>query len=150
MGWGDVPAWVALVVAGGAAWIAYLARKDSKESARASVRSADAAESSLALQREDAEVRRDSARPRVELTLEYDGGHAWLLTNVGDAQAEDVTVDTTGLEGVLSDAPSGVQLIPNASHKLYISPTFDTADPTHLLVTWAGQETPVALPIRRP
>jgi hypothetical protein len=149
MSWGDVPAWAALALSAGAGWVALLARRDSRQSAEASVRSAQAAEASLALQQQEAEERRQAALPRVHRVMEHEGGTAWTLRNIGSATAENVTVEAPGGGQPLVNAPRGVTLVPGAGHMLHVLDEYDQAqDVTHIMVTWDGQDAPVAVPLR--
>jgi hypothetical protein len=129
--------------------VALLARADSKRSADASDRAAAAAEGELALARQEAEERRQDALPKPELSLRHVSGQAWVLENNGTATAEGVTVDLAGTGSAIIDAPAGVTLAPGAGHKLFIAPGMADPDPTHLLVTWTGQNDPVSLPVRK-
>jgi hypothetical protein len=103
----------------------------------------------LALQSQEVDERRLAATPKVELLVEYISGETWVLRNVGGRTAEGVTVDTTGMESVLSHTPSGTTLTPGAGHQFMIATSLAQRDPTHILVTWAGQEDPVSLPVRK-
>src|SRR5882762_2311580 len=90
MDWGTAPAWVAIVVSIGAAYVAYMAQRNSK-------RSADTAARALQLQEEAADERRPAAQARAVLALEKaDGTSAWVLRDCGTATAENITVEDDG------------------------------------------------------
>jgi hypothetical protein len=147
MNWGDVPAWAALALAIVAGRVAWLARKDSQRSAEASVRSAVAAEESLALQRAEAEERRQANLPQVRLLLEFHSGSTWVFRNVGDRTAARLTVLPENLPYSTSGLPRGDDLEPGAGRQIMLMGAAGRPLPAHLLVTYEGQEEPVAVAI---
>lgn len=149
MDWGDTPAWVACALSAGALIISLKARGDGKESARAAVRSADAAEATLAEQRREAEERRaaeaEAARPRPALAVEYSRGSAYRLCNYGTGPALKVTVLEEGLPPVVRNRPIEVDLQPDEAHEFLMTGTMGGPVPPQIYVTWDGQDTPVPL-----
>ncbi|MFD9374675.1 hypothetical protein ACFWBH_03890 [Streptomyces sp. NPDC059999] len=167
--WGDAPSWVAAALAGGAAFITLKARGDSKKSAEATVRAADAAEASLrearrsadgairsaaaaedavVLQREDAVARRaaeaEARRPRVVLDLKFHRGSTWHLINVGTAPAVNVRL-LTPVAVREPEFPDGLTLAEGAVHPFMLIEAMTTAIPAHLEFTWDGLDEPVRL-----
>lgn len=149
MNWGDAPGWAACLIAAGALWVSWRARRDGRASVAAAERSAAAAEHTLEDQRREAQERRsaaaEAAQPRVELRIEYMGRHNYRLRNCGDATAADI-VDTTGA-GAVDDWPASLSLQPGEAHRFGILGDSDNREPSQLLVTWDGQEEPVYLPV---
>ncbi|MEU6848461.1 hypothetical protein ABZ901_00740 [Actinacidiphila alni] len=140
MNWGDVPAWVALVLAAGAGWVALLARRDSK-------RAADAAVEAVAIQRREAEERRQASLPRPGFTLERRGSNAFVLRNSGSGSAAGVRLVPSSLPAVVRQAPDGVALAPGAGHQFVMAGSMGSGMPTHLLVTWDGLAEPVSVAV---
>ncbi|QPP07542.1 hypothetical protein G4Z16_15380 [Streptomyces bathyalis] len=91
MDWGDVPAWAALVLSGVAVAVSWKARSDGKRSADAAQSSAASAAGSLALQQEEAHVRRVAAR-QSHMRLEHIEDRWLRLRNVGREVASCVIV----------------------------------------------------------
>jgi hypothetical protein len=149
--WGDVPAWVALVLAASAGVVAVLARRDSKVSAAASVRSAAAAEESLALQRAEAEERHQAAQPRPEFRLERQGSNAYILRNVGTGPARNVQILDEGLPAMRRrlPVPDGTTLAREAGYSFVIAGAMGSRFPTHVMVTCDELAEPVAVSIPR-
>ncbi|MFA3872633.1 hypothetical protein ABS735_02865 [Streptomyces sp. MMCC 100] len=149
MDWGDAPGWAAFVVALAAVEISRRARKDGKRSADAAVRSATAAEQTLADQRRDAAERRaaeaEAARPRVRLRIEHMSKHSYRLRNWGGAAATNISnVEPCG---AVDEWPDSLSLQPGEAHRFMISGDYDNLEPTEICVTWDGQEDPVVLPV---
>lgn len=139
MSWDAAPGWLALVVSVGAAWIALLARKDTK-------RSADADEAAVRLQQEDAAERRQAALPRPRLVLERQSTNLYTLRNVGTGPASGVRILPEGLPEVARDLPVGLTLAPEAGHQFVLAGSIaPNLLPTHLKVTWDGLAEPVTL-----
>lgn len=142
MEWGDVAAWAALALSGGALWVSIKARGDGR-------RSADIAAAALALQREEATDRREAeqeaARPRVDLRIQHARGTRYRVTNHGTATAADVRCaeppeNSRGLEGAFSLEPGG-------GYDFNVLAADGVPVPTSLMVTWDGQDEPVRLPM---
>ncbi|MEE1814237.1 hypothetical protein PUR59_04275 [Streptomyces sp. SP18ES09] len=162
---GDAPAWVAAGLAGGAFVIAALARRDSKKSAQAAVeavveakrasdagvRSAVAAEGSLALQRQEAAARQaaeaEAARPRASLALHWQGGQVFQLVNEGTASAENLRLLTQS-EDVEPMDPFSL-LDPGEVARFMIMTGLGSEAPASLEFTWDGQDRPVRLRVPR-
>ncbi|KJY18390.1 hypothetical protein VR43_25205 [Streptomyces sp. NRRL S-104] len=167
--WGDVASWFAFALAGGAFVVSLKARGDSKTSAGATVRAADAAEGSLMearrsadgavrsaaaaedalmLQREEASARRaaeeEARRPRVELVLLFHQGSTWHLVNQGSAPARNVRLLTTFEFRPPEMAPNLI-LDPGAVQPLRMQSALGASMPTVLEFTWEGQDEPVRL-----
>ena len=154
MDWGDMPAWLALALSGGALWVSIKARGDGKKSANASatsaeasVRSAVAAEEALALQRQEAEARRladeEAARPRVLLRIERVAQQRFRMLNLGDAPAHSVTVlDPPRSSNGLAEP---FELGPHSAHPFGMLGYAGSPIPNALRVTWDGQPEPVSL-----
>ncbi|WP_327297746.1 MULTISPECIES: hypothetical protein [unclassified Streptomyces] len=122
------------IAAGG---VAAMARKDSK-------RSADAAEAALALQQEEAEERREAARPRPRLELRNPRGHLWQLRNVGDGDAKGVTILADGLPAFIELPDMPVDLVPGAACEFTMSGAMGSPIPPQVKVQIEGED-PVAL-----
>ncbi|MFD4245091.1 hypothetical protein ACFWP3_26410 [Streptomyces sp. NPDC058525] len=167
--WGDVASWAAFALAGGAALISLKARGDSKRSAAATVRAADAAEASLAearksadgavrsasaaeealaLQRDEAASRRaaeeDVRRPRVALAIVFHQGHTWHLINEGTAPARNLRL-LTAFDFQAPDVPPNLILDPGDVQPLRMLAGLVGSLPTVLEFTWEGQDQPVRL-----
>ncbi|MFI6280494.1 hypothetical protein [Streptomyces sp. NPDC050988] len=169
---GDVPGWAALVVSIVSVAISYrlgvrsahaseksadasrVSAREARRSSDAAERSASAAEGSLVLQRQEAEERQRAAEPRVELRVEHAGGTSRLrLRNVGGAVARGVKIhDTPGVstqdrEFNFRTGVSNVELVPGAARVFLIYRIGATRMPTHLWVTWEGQEERIAIAV---
>ncbi|MGW6263289.1 hypothetical protein [Streptomyces sp. NPDC055085] len=157
MEWGDVPAWVALVVAVVAAGFSGRALKHSSDSARAAQRSAESAERSatadeaaLAEMRREAQERRDAQAeascPRPELHVVKVADIRYILQNRGTGPAVNVTADA-GQPGQCQNLPAGVTIDAGAGHEFFIVGAMTLATATEIYATWDGQVAPVALPV---
>ncbi|MFE5591470.1 hypothetical protein [Streptomyces sp. NPDC056549] len=162
---GDAPAWVAVVLAGGAFVISLLARRDSKKSAGAAVeavtearrasdagvRSAVAAEESLALQRQEAAARQateaEAARPRASLALHWQGGQIFHLVNEGTAPAENLQLLTVSDDA--EPLEPFTRLGVGEVAEFLIMTSLASGAPTALEFAWDGQEDPVRLRVPR-
>jgi hypothetical protein len=156
MNWGDVPAWAAFVLSGAAVWISIKARGDGQRSAdasvtaaQASVRSAIAAEESLAAQLRAEQEARDAAaeaaRPRVEWDLERTSLTVFHLRNVGTAVAQGVTIPSAGQPGQGRHLPDGETLGPNEASRFEIMTSLGASTPSVIYVKWDEQPDPVAV-----
>ncbi|MER5831229.1 hypothetical protein ABT116_10410 [Streptomyces sp. NPDC002130] len=149
MDWGDTPAWVACALSAGAFIVSLKARGDGKESARAAVRSANAAEAALAEQRLAAEEQRaadaEAARPQPELVVEYSRGSMYRLCNYGTGPALKVTVLEQDLPPVVRNRPIDRDLQPDEAHEFIMTGTLGGPVPPQVYVTWDGQDSPVPL-----
>ncbi|MFG3018829.1 hypothetical protein ACGFZQ_09795 [Streptomyces sp. NPDC048254] len=128
--------------------------REARRSSDAAERSATAAEGSLALQRQEAEERQRAAEPQVELRVERVGGGSRLrLRNVGGAVAMRVTIhDAPGIstqdrEFNFRTGVSNVELAPGEAREFLVYRTGSARMPTHLWVTWQGQDERVALAV---
>ncbi|MEU6497559.1 hypothetical protein ABZ890_45640 [Streptomyces sp. NPDC046984] len=155
MNWGNAPAWMALVLSGGALWVSIKARGDGKRSAdaaatsaSASVRSAVAAEGALALQQQETAERRaveaEAARPRPSLVVRHFEKQLYHLINEGRASAEGVRF-VGELPASVMDAPVEVKLGPGGVHPFFVAPDFDSPSIAVLKVSWDGLDEPVSL-----
>ncbi|TPQ18640.1 hypothetical protein [Streptomyces sporangiiformans] len=169
---GDLPGWAALAVSIVSVIISYrlgvrsaraseqsaqasqVSAREARRSSDAAERSASAAEGSLALQRQEAEERQRAAEPQVELRVERTGGGSRLrLRNVGGAVATRVTIhDAPGISTQdrafnFRAGISNVELAPGEAREFLIYRTGSPRMPTHLWVTWQGQEERVALAV---
>ncbi|MDT0387853.1 hypothetical protein [Streptomyces dubilierae] len=154
MDWGDIPAWLAFALSGGALWVSIKARGDGRKSAdasatsaEASVRSAAAAEEALALQRQEAEARRaaeeEAARPRVDLRIEWVKGSKYRIVNYGDAAAANIRcLNTNGFSRGLTEP---ISLGRHTAHEFIMSGSMQEPKPPYLRLVWDGQEEPVHL-----
>ncbi|WP_327263949.1 hypothetical protein OG444_22875 [Streptomyces sp. NBC_01232] len=167
--WGDVASWAAFALAGGAFVVSLKARGDSRRSAAATVRAADAAEASvtearksadgavrsasaaeeaLALQRDDASARRaaeeEARRPRVVLDLQHHRGNTWHLINIGTAPALNVRL-LTAFDFRPPEFPEGLSLGLGAVHPFVLFGSISSLIPAHLEFTWDGLDDPVRL-----
>ncbi|MFJ8049843.1 hypothetical protein [Streptomyces luteogriseus] len=154
MDWGDIPAWFAFLLSGGALWVSIKARGDGKKSAsasatsaEASVRSAVAAEEALALQRQEAEARRaaeeEAARPRVDLKIEWVRKNTYRVVNFGDAPAANITCLNAPEFSRNLNEPFSLER--HGAHEFLALGTMQSRKPTALRVVWDGQEEPVQL-----
>lgn len=146
---GDIPAWVACALAAGAFIVSLKARGDGKESARAAVRSANAAEAALREQRREAEERRaaeaEAARPRPNLVVEYSRGSMYRLCNYGTGPAANVKILERDLPPVVRNLPVDVDLHPDEAHEFLMTGTMGGPVPPQIYVLWDGQDSPVPL-----
>jgi hypothetical protein len=149
---GDIPAWLALLLSGGAFWVSIKARGDSKTSAQASVRSAVAAEGALALQRQEAEARRlaeeEAARPRVGLRLAHVEKDAYRLCHDGTAPARNIVFEGEEMPYVFTLRGTGeVSLEAGEAIEFLMA----GGVPPQLFVRWDGRDevVPVRVPPKR-
>ncbi|MFF7870511.1 hypothetical protein ACFZCT_29130 [Streptomyces qaidamensis] len=154
MDWGDIPAWLAFALSGGALWVSIKARGDGKKnadasatSAEASLRSAVAAEEALALQRQEAEARRaaeeEAARPRVALRIEWVKGSKYRIVNSGDAVAANIRcLNANAFSRGLTEP---ISLERHTAHEFIMSGSMQEPKPPYLRLVWDGQEEPVHL-----
>ncbi|MFE4552387.1 hypothetical protein [Streptomyces sp. NPDC056785] len=106
-----------------------------------------AAEEALALQRQEAQDRRDAeveaARPRVDLRVEYVRGNRYRIVNHGQASAENLTfVDPPALARGLTEV---INLAGNEGHYFNVVGASGVPVPTFLKAVWDGQTEPVTV-----
>ncbi|MCM8555376.1 hypothetical protein [Streptomyces sp. STCH 565 A] len=147
---GDIPAWVACVLAAAAFIVSWKARGDGKRSATASERSAKTAEDALALQRREAEERRqaeaEAARPRVQLRLEHVNKDAYRLCNDGTAPARNIVFDDEELPAVFRLRGTGeVSLEAHEAIEFLMAGSMGKPLPPQLFAKWDGQDAYVPL-----
>lgn len=119
---------------------------EAKRSADASERAASAGEQQAAAAAAALEMQREAARPRVSLRISWIGKGTWLLTNDGDAAAENPVLDPGDAGEVDWEEPLGARLEAGGSRRLHAS--YPASTPTQLRFTWDGQDEPV--PVRCP
>ena len=170
--WGNVPAWIAALVALVAlvrAWWtgrtakaardraveAHAIAKSNRDAfdriADAQQRRAAATERAIAQAAERSDPPPIPPPPTVEFLLEYRGGTQFALRNIGTGRATGVTVDPDFTASIAS-RPSGVDLRPMEAVEFVVAPsTFDRSAPTELEVTWneAPGSALVSVPPRR-
>ncbi|GAA3272709.1 hypothetical protein GCM10010493_58130 [Streptomyces lavendulae subsp. grasserius] len=122
--------------------------EEARRSADASIRSAAAAEGSLALQQQDADARRladeEARRPRVVLALHFHRGSTWHLVNEGTAVATNVRL-LTRFEGRAPEMRPNLVLDPGSVQPLMMVGSLGAPVPPVLEFTWDGQDDPVRL-----
>lgn len=139
---------LALVTAGVAAFAAWRSMTFEKQSATAARRSADAAETAnrlterALLQGVPANVR---ASVDVQFILSKAKGSAWVLRNIGTEVAEHVRVEP--IKTIHRGFPTDAVIRPGEGIDLLMSGTMQAPMPNQLYVAWAGQESPVAIPV---
>jgi hypothetical protein len=165
MNWGDIPAWVALVVAlfalAVAVWSAATARKSlywERLSAEAASRSAEAAErANLLAERSVNEGRKLSATSSdhydpgdqldINWRIEHPGENRYVLRNTGTDIAEHVEVDRAQAGPVNRNLPRDAVIRPGEGVDMLIAGTWGSPIPNQLYVRWGGQPDWVAVPI---
>ena len=139
------------MIALAAAVISLKARGDGKQSAHEARRSADAAEGSLTLQREEADARRraegEAARPRPDIDLLRDGRNSFRLVSSGTAPVEGLRIVEAGEPAQTRDAPDGVTLEPGDAHRFLILTSTGWPMPEAIRVTWDGRGEPKVLTV---
>jgi hypothetical protein len=127
MDWGDAATWVGC----GAAIAAAIYSAKSSRTAAESLR-----------------LQRIAAEPTVDWKLERsDPSQQWglfFLRNTGSLDAEGVRV---ALPSELAGQVEGVAIPANAAHPLIIAYDMGDRQATHLMLTWRGQDEPVAVAI---
>ncbi|MFD9763211.1 hypothetical protein ACFWXI_06660 [[Kitasatospora] papulosa] len=157
---GDAAGWAAFVISGGALVVAVKAQRDGRRSANAAeesvkearrsgdaaVRSAVAAELTLADQQRAAEEQRameaEAARPRPALFIQYQGGAQFHLVNRGTGRAENIAVAE---EYDAIDPWPEVSLGVNEVYPFMMAGDMATHVPGAIRVTWDGLDEPVSL-----
>jgi hypothetical protein len=169
MNWGDVPAWLALVVsliAIGRSWRAERrAREATAGAASLEVslqRIADALDrsrvntpqhgSSVASAQPETRAPRSpaggSAPPLPEFNVEFVSGHAYRLRNVSTMRATGVTVTLEHARGVTRNLPADAELPPLASTGPFlIQGSLQAPAPGEVLVTCDQLPEPVRVPL---
>lgn len=146
MNWGDVPAWGALAVSGIAIWISIKARGDGRVSADAALRSAVAAEETLAAQQR---AEAEAAMPRVHLVVSHIDKDLYRLQNDGTATASNIVFDQDDLPPVFRLRGTGeVTLNAGEAIDFLMAGSMGSAVPPQLFARWDGQDP--AVPVRVP
>lgn len=162
--YGDVAAWVAIVVSIGAWVVAWRGLKWQRRAAlatekatEAAIRSANAAEKSAALSERAAELQevqvseiRRAPRKKpgdIAWKIEYDHGARYRLRNVGTRTATGVTADPEPFGGLARYLPEDAAVRAGESLEFLLIPVGQMTTPGELWLTWDGQEEPVAVPI---
>lgn len=134
MNWGDASAFLSLPISAVAALYAIKARGDSRRSADAAVRSAQAEEAALQLQQA-------AAQPAVVLRIRGSAPGIYRLVNGGDMAARNLSIHAADAGTVLWDpAPPG-DLEPGDSREFLAATPANK--PSRLRFTWDGQQRPV-------
>ncbi|WP_406384531.1 hypothetical protein [Streptomyces sp. NBC_01618] len=160
MDWGDAAGWAAFAISGGALWVSFRAQRDGRRSANAAeesvrearrsgdaaVRSAVAAELTLADQQRAAEVQRvaEANRPRPVLSIEHSRKAVWQLINSGTAAAEHIRCDELP-EAVVRGWEDDLSLPPGEVHEFMMAGSMGSPIPAVLRLVWDGQDEPVPL-----
>ena len=152
MNWGDVPAWVAFVVALGAAILSLRSLHWEKQSAKAAEKSAnEAARANLiaerALELREQSEPADDPTPQVAWRIERGDGAQHVLRNVGRDVAEHVYVDRSRAPGINRNLPDDSVIRPDAGHAMLLKGSMQHPLPTELYLRWAGQDEWVAVPL---
>lgn len=159
---GDAAGWAAFAISVGAFGVSIRAQRDGRRSANAAeetvkearragdaaVRSAVAAELTLADQRREAAEQRaaeeEASRPRAVLHIEHSRKAVWQLINSGTAAAlrirlaEQPTAIMRGWEGEVSLDPGDV-------HEFTMAGSSGSPIPAVMRLIWDGREQPVLL-----
>lgn len=127
---------LALLVAGGAAWFTRGQKLAADRAVEEAVRSADAAESGLELQRA-AERRAEEAAERIGVTWELlrTGTSTYTLYNRGTHSAYDVRIDLADLGGIGGDAVSFVEFPANHAEQYMLARSIASTT-TAIVVRW--------------
>jgi hypothetical protein len=156
MNWGDVPAWVALVVALCAAALSLRSLHWEKQSAEAAEKSANEAARANLIAERALELRgatnqqsepADDPTHRVVWHIEGGDGAQYVLRNVGRDVAEHVYVDRARAPGINRNLPDDSVIRPSAGHTMLIKGSMQHPMPTELYLRWAGQDEWVAVPL---
>ncbi|MFI8433765.1 hypothetical protein ACIGJO_08440 [Streptomyces sp. NPDC079020] len=162
MDWGDAAGWAAFVTSGGALVISIRAQRDGRRSANAAeqsvdearrsgdaaVRSAVAAELTLADQQRAAEELRaaeaEANRPRPVLSIEHSRKAVWQLINSGTAAAQHIRC--TELPNAMARGwEAEFSLEPGDVHEFMMAASMQSPIPPVLRLVWEGQDQPVLL-----
>lgn len=140
MDWGDVPAWVAVVISLVATARAWAADRRARE-ATAGAASVEVSLDRIADLLERQQSRRDQVGTRSlpaagpEFTAELLQGGRYRLRNVGAEVATGLTVSVDHPDRLVADLPDGVRLPPLASTEPFrVSSAWGEAEPGDLLV----------------
>lgn len=155
MNWGDIPAWVALAVALGAATLTLRSLHWEKQSAQAAMKSADeAARANLIAQRalDEAKGSDSSAHVAPEerdvaWKVERGSGAKFVLRNTGSDTAEHVYVDLDRAPVINRRLPQDSVVHAGAGHTMMLAGSFQRAMPTELYLRWAGHDEWAAVPL---
>lgn len=148
-----MPGWLTLPLTVVGLCVAYWMSKRSANAAEESVvqarRSSDAVEAALALQREEAEERRQAAQPSVNLVLtRASGPNTLVLMNEGDASAVNVRLEPPDPMPLRLTFPDGgVTLAPGQEQRFMMNSSLQRPMPQTLRFTWDDQEEPVTLSV---
>lgn len=127
---------LAVIVALAAGWYARGQKLAAEQAATEARRSADAADEMATIERErrTQEVA-DADRRRVQFELVHQGGHAYLLRNVGTDAAYGVHIDTQGL-GTAGEIEEVEEFLPSDSYRYLLASTLDCDGSERVVVTW--------------
>lgn len=156
MHWGDVPGWLALVIALCSALLSWRVLRWEKQSAHAAVRSANEAAraNQIAERALDAAAGAgrppasdEQAAPDVAWRIEKRDGALYVLRNTGTDTAEHVYVDESRAPKINRRLPSDSVVQPGAGHEMLLQGSMQSRMPTELYVRWAGHDDWVAVPL---
>jgi len=138
LSFGDVPAWIALVLS----LLALLRnwRSSKWEAARANLIA------QRALDQRAAQSEEESAAG-VRWRIEKGGGASYVLRNTGTSTADHVYVDEARAPGINRRLPSDSVVQPGAGHEMLLQGSWQHPLPTELYVRWAGHDDWVAVPL---
>ena len=151
LSFGDVPAWIALVLSLLALLRNWRSSKWEKQSAEAADRSAnEAARANLIAQRaldQRAAQSEEESAAGVRWRIEKGGGASYVLRNTGTSTADHVYVDEARAPGINRRLPSDSVIQPGAGHEMLLQGSWQHPLPTELYVRWAGHDAWVAVPL---
>lgn len=165
---GDVPGWIALAVASGAAVLSWRSLKWERLSAEAAGRSADEAAranrfTERALEQQLGTTSSSAVPPApsgpaaddgvnhdvgsdVSWRIEHPQGDRYVLRNTGTEVAEHVYVDGSALPPINRNLPRDTVIKPGEGHDMLIKGVWGHSMPNQLYVRWEGQPDWVAVP----
>jgi len=169
--WGDVPAWIAAIVAGLAlivsccsAVLSWKSLRWDRMSAESAKRSAEAAERANRLTEQTVLGQRlqpssipseesvgsptvETRAPNVTWRIERPEGDRYVLRNTGTDIAEHVEVDPSQAPPINRNLPEDAVIRPGEGVDMLIKGTWGHPMPNQLYVRWAGQPDWIAVPI---
>jgi hypothetical protein len=127
---------LSVVVASVVVWYGRGQKRAADLSAAEAKRSADAAAEAADIERARREEEiADAERRRVRFQLVKEGGHAYLLWNVGTDTAYGVHVDTGGL-GMQDEITDFDEFEAGSEQRYLLSRTMGSGQDEHVVVTW--------------
>ena len=131
---------LAAVAAVIAVWYGRGQKRAADRAAAEARRSADAAAEVTEIERaRRADEVADTDRRRVRFELIPEGGHAYLLRNVGTDTAYDVRVETGGM-GAVGEVEDFDEFEAGSKHRYFLARTSDPGQAEHVVVTWQHRQ----------